>query len=204
LIEFKNQLLGKESIDQVRQLLRTIMQELIVHPTENLLTIALSDTPRQQLNKLLRMVIPAIINDSAIGQIGKLREVLLGYNMKKDIAGWVDTALYVTNARLDSPLRKTINSIVDQNTSTIKKNAVPIIIGLIILAIVIGLVIYWVQHQKVQLNQSMLQQVTMKIEELKTIDPARYTQLTASIQQAMLNHELEHHMNSFLKERKIS
>jgi hypothetical protein len=204
LIAFKNDLLGPQSIDQIRQLLRTVMHELILRPADNLLTIALSNTTREQLNKLLRMVIPAILNDSAIGQIAKLRNVLLGYNMKKDIAGWVDTALYVANARLDSPLRKTINSIVDQNTSTIRKDAVPIIIGLGILAIIIGLVVYWVQHKKVELNQSMLQQVTMKIEDLRTIDPDRYKQLTTSIQQAMLNHELEHHMNSFLKERKIS
>lgn len=204
MLQFKNDLLGPETSGQVRSLLHNAMQELVLHPADNLLTLALSNGTQRQLNQLLSMIIPAALNDSAIGQIGKLRSVLLGYNMKKDIAGWVDTALFVANRRLDSTLRPTIHSIVDENTSTIKKYAGSIITGLIILAIIVGLVIYFVQHKKVLLNKSMLHQVAVQIERLKSSDPSRYEQLTASIQEAMQNNQLEGVMNRFLKEERIS
>jgi hypothetical protein len=200
----KNDLLGAETAGQVRTLLRGAMQELVLHPADNLLTLALSNGTQRQLNQLLSMIIPAALNDSAIGQIGKLRSVLLGYNMKKDIAGWVDTALIVANRRLDSTLRPTIHSIVDENTSTIKKYAGSIITGLIVLAIIIGLVIYFIQHKKVLLNKSMLHQVAVQIERLKSSDPNRYEQLTGSIKEAMQNNQLEGDMNRFLKEERIS
>jgi hypothetical protein len=198
LIRFKNRLLDPLFISQIRQFLQTVMEELVLQPTHNLLNLVLKDDTRIQLNKLLAMVIPAVINDSAIGQIAKLREALLGYNMKKDIAGWVDTALIVANYRLDSTLRPTIKSIVNENSSTIKRYAGDIIAGLVVLAIVIGLVIYYVQHKKVVKHQEMLRKVATEIEEFKKSHPADYDQLTSNIQNAMESGNLEKDMHQFL------
>jgi len=204
LILFRDSLLDEVFIRRTQQLLRGIMQELVVRPTANLLDMLTNDTRRQQLSNLLGMVIPSILNDSSIRQISKLRSALLGLDMKKDIAGWVDTALYVANRRLDSTLRPTIHSIVDENTSTIRKNAGWIITGLSIMAIIIGLVIYFVQHKKVMLNKNMLHYVTLQIEQMKDTDKGKYDELTTKIQRTMQNHQLEGQLNKFLKEERIS
>jgi len=204
LILFRDSLFDQVFITHTQQLLRGIMQELVVRPTSNLLDLLTNDTRLGQLHKLLYMIIPSVLNDSSIAQIGKLRSALLGLQLKKDIAGWVDTALYVANRRLDSTLRPTIHSIVDENTSTIRKNAGWIIAGLSILAIIIGLVIYFVQHKKVMLNKRMLHYVTLQIENMKDTDKGKYDELTTKIQRTMQNHQLEGQLNKFLKEERIS
>ena len=204
LVQFKNQLLDPIFISQVQQLLRGMMHELVVRPTDDLLDVLTNDTRQHQISSLLRMVIPAALNDSAINQINKLRTALLGLNMKKDIASWVDTALIVVNARLDTPLKKTIHAIVEDNTSTIRKDAGWIIAGLVVLAIAVGLIIYFVQRKKVLLNKKMLHYVTLQIEQMKYGNEADYEQLTRNIQHTMQNHQLERQLNQFLKEEKIS
>lgn len=203
LIKFKDELLDPVFVGQLRGMLRSIMQELVLNPTENLLTLVLSDRTRNQLDKMLRMVVPAVLNDSAIRQVAKLREALLGLDFKKDIAGLVDTALLVANHRLDSTLRPTIHNIVEDNTSTIRKNAGWIIAGLVVLAIAIGLVVYFVQRKKVLLNRGLLRQVTLQIEELKKTGPLGYDTLTSNIKDAMQTTGLEPHMSQFLDEEHI-
>lgn len=204
LIQFKDELLDPIFIRQSRQFLNGIVQELLLHPTENLLNLALSDRTRNQLARMLRMLIPAVLNDSAIGQIGKLRNVLLGDNMKRDIASWVDTSLVVANYRLDSTLRPTIDRIVKDNGGVIRRYAGAIISGLIVLTIIIGLVVYWVKNRQVSQYQTMLNDVTLQIEGLRNSDPARYQQLTGDIQRSMLSKGLEGQLNRFLKDRHIS
>src|ERR1700722_5078651 len=102
LIGFKDQLLDPVFIGQTQVLLRGIMRELLIHPADNLLNLALADHTRNQLDKMLQMAIPALLNDRAIDQVARVRNTLLGQNMKRDIASWVDTALLVANFRLDS------------------------------------------------------------------------------------------------------
>ena len=204
LIAFRDQLLDEKATGRLQYLLQSIMHELVLRPADNLLTLALGNPTQTQLNKLLFMVIPAVLNDSAIGQIGKLRTTLLGYSMKKDIASWVDTALLVANHRLDSTLRPTIKGIIAENSSTVKKNAVAIIIGLGILAVIVGLIIYYVQRKKVLVNQRLLHNVTYEIEKMRRWAPDHYTELTHNIQDAMQSDDLETRMNTFLKEKKIS
>ncbi|HTR28576.1 MAG TPA: hypothetical protein VMH27_04870 [Puia sp.] len=203
LIAFKNQLLDRKFVGEMQAFLHVVMNELILHPADNLLTLVLSDRTREQLNKMLRMVIPAILNDSAIRQIGKLEDVLLGGRMKEKVAGLVDTALLVANHRLDSPIRYTINSIVEQNGGTIKKYAGSIIVGLIILAIIIGIVIYYVQHKKVVLHQQMLRKVALEIQKTKAAPAVDYETLTDNIQRAMEAGSLEKEMHRFLVEEGI-
>jgi len=209
LIQLRDQLLDPIASKKLGKLLHAVMYDLVLDPAANLLNLVLSDTTRRQLDKMLSMIIPAMLNDSAIKQIGKLREALLGVDMKKDLASLVDTVLLVANHRLDSPIRGTIDKIVNDNTSNIKKNAVPIIIGLTLLAIIVGLVIYLYMRQQVKLHQEMLTQVTMQIEEMNKTgtqlhNPEVYENLTDSIADAMKRQGLEIQMNKFLKDRGIS
>jgi hypothetical protein len=203
LIGFKDQLLDPAFIGQTQVLLRGVMRELLIHPADNLLNLALADHTRNQLDKMLQMAIPALLNDRAIDQVARLRNTLLGQNMKRDIASWVDTALLVANFRLDSTLRPTIHKIVDDNTSTIRKNANWIIAGLVALIIVVGLVVYFVQRKKVLLQRSLLRQVTLQIERLKRTAPDHYTALTTKIKDAMDQTGLEPHMSQFLTDEHI-
>jgi hypothetical protein len=203
LIGFKDQLLDPAFIGQTQVLLRGVMRELLIHPADNLLNLALADHTRNQLDKMLQMAIPALLNDRAIDQVARLRNTLLGQNMKRDIASWVDTALLVANFRLDSTLRPTIHKIVDDNTSTIRKNANWIITGLVALIIVVGLVVYFVQRKKVLLQRSLLRQVTLQIERLKRTAPDHYTALTTKIKDAMDQTGLEPHMSQFLTDEHI-
>jgi hypothetical protein len=203
LIGFKDQLLDPVFIGQTQVLLRGIMRELLIHPADNLLNLALADHTRNQLDKMLQMAIPALLNDRAIDQVARVRNTLLGQNMKRDIASWVDTALLVANFRLDSTLRPTIHKIVDDNTSTIRKNANWIIAGLVALIIVVGLVVYFVQRKKVLLQRSLLRQVTLQIERLKRTAPDHYTALTTKIKDAMDQTGLEPHMSQFLTDEHI-
>ena len=83
LIQFKDQLLDPVFVRQTQSLLQGIMQELVLHPADNLLTLVLSDRTRVQLDKMLQMVVPAVLNDKAIGQVAKLREALLGAAMER-------------------------------------------------------------------------------------------------------------------------
>jgi hypothetical protein len=203
LIGFKDQLLDPAFIGQTQVLLRGVMRELLIHPADNLLNLALADHTRNQLDKMLQMAIPALLNDRAIDQVARFRNTLLGQNMKRDIASWVDTALLVANFRLDSTLRPTIHKIVDDNTSTIRKNANWIIAGLVALIIVVGLVVYFVQRKKVLLQRSLLRQVTLQIERLKRTAPDHYTALTTKIKDAMDQTGLEPHMSQFLTDEHI-
>lgn len=204
LIKFKDDLLDDRFIAQVRALLRGVMNELIQNPVGNLLNVALSDHTRRQLDYLLQMIVPAILNDSAIGQLGKLKNVLLGVNMKKDIASWTDTMMVVANERLDHTFRPTIKSIVEENSGVIRRNAGWIITGLCILVIVVSLAVFFIQQKRVNLSKSLLHQVTVQIENLKQEDRNSYNLLTNNIHQAMLNHELEGKMSGFLRENGIS
>jgi hypothetical protein len=203
LIGFKDQLLDPAFIGQTQVLLRGVMRELLIHPADNLLNLVLADHTRNQLDKMLQMAIPALLNDRAIDQVARFRNTLLGQNMKRDIASWVDTALLVANFRLDSTLRPTIHKIVDDNTSTIRKNANWIIAGLVALIIVVGLVVYFVQRKKVLLQRSLLRQVTLQIERLKRTAPDHYTALTTKIKDAMDQTGLEPHMSQFLTDEHI-
>lgn len=198
LIQFKDQLLDPVFVRQTQSLLRGIMQELVLHPADNLLTLVLSDRTRVQLDKMLQMVVPAVLNDKAIGQVAKLREALLGAAMKKDVAALVDTALVVANYRLDSTLRPTIHKIVDDNTSTLRKNAGSLLVGLGILAVVIGFIIWYVQRKKVLESREMLRQVTVQIEKMNKTGALSHEQLTANIKDAMDTAGLEPKMSEFL------
>ena len=209
LIQLRDQLLDPAATKKLSKLLQAVMHDLVLDPAASLLNMVLSKNTRDQLDQMLRILIPALLNDSAITQIGKLREVLLGNDMKKDLAGLVDTVLLVANRRLDSPLSCTIHKIIHQNSKDISSTAWSIIIGLSLLAIIVGLVIWWNMHQKVQLNQDMLTQVTMQIEEMNKPgtdlhNPDVYQNLTDSIADAMKRRNLEIQMNKFLKDRGIS
>jgi hypothetical protein len=204
LIKFKDELIDDYTVGQVQKLLRAVMQELIDNPSKNLLNLALGKTTRDNLQQMLYMIIPAILNKDAIGQIGSLRETLLGYDMKKDIASLVDTALIVADTNLSVRFRGTIKSIVDDNTSWIKKYGGWVIGALAGLVILVGGVVYFVQHKQAAMNLDMVRQVSTEIEELNRSNPAVYQELTNNIQSAMRSRGLEGRMNTFLKKEHIS
>jgi len=206
LITLRNQLIDPKATKNLRILLKGIMQDLVLDPTASLLNIALGDKTRGNLDRMLRMLIPAVLNDSAISQIGKLRDTLLGFGMKKQIAGLVDTALLVANGRLENPLGKTIAKIVDDNTRRISNTALLIIValGLGIVLLVFGA---YLLRQKVKQREDMLSQVTLQIEQMNkpgTELQNQYNVLTKSIATAMATRNLEVEMNKFLKDRNIS
>jgi hypothetical protein len=203
LIQFKDQLLDPVFIRQTQSLLRGIMQELVLHPTDNLLTLVLSDRTRVQLDKMLEMIVPAVLNDKAIEQVSKLRGALLGPAARKDVALLLDTVLRVANYRLDSTLRPTIHSIVDENTSTFKKNAGWIIAALGALVIITGLVVYFVQRRKVMETREMLRQVTVQIERMNKTGALSHAELTSNIKDAMDTAGLEPKMNQFLDKEHV-
>jgi len=203
LIQFKNELLDQQFVAQVQNLLRGVMRELILHPADNLLTIILSDKTRIQLQRMLTMIVPAILNDSAIRQIDKLRGTLVGVNLKRDIALLVDTALIVVDTNLNHRLRPTIKSIVEENTSFVRKNATWLLVAVGAIGIIVALIVYYIQRRKVKLNQDMLQQVTLQVERMREKGPQDYVSLKTNIKEAMQDHNLESEMHRFLTERHI-
>jgi hypothetical protein len=205
LILLRDQLLDPRATKNLRILVQGIMHDLILDPTASLVNIALGERTRGELDSMLRMLIPAILNDSAIGQIAKLREALLGFDMKKQIAGLVDTALLVANGRLDSPIRYSIRAIVKENTKTLSGTAWALLIGLGLIAVIVALLL----RQRIKQREDMLSQVTMQIEQMNTTgtklhNPDAYKRLTESIAHAMAGRNLEVQMDKFLKDRKIS
>jgi hypothetical protein len=203
LIQFKDHLLDPVFVAQTQSLLRGIMRELVLNPADNLLTLVLSDRTRIQLNKMLEMIVPAILNDKAIDQVARLRAALLGAAMKKDLASLVDTALVVANFRLDSTLRPTIKSIVKENSSTLQKNADWIVAALAALVIIVGLVVYFVQRKKTLTYRGMLRQVSVQIEKMNKTGALNHDQLTSQIKDAMVSSGLEPTMDQFLNEEHI-
>lgn len=204
LIAFRDSLLSKRFIGQIKSLLNGVMQEVVLDPSEQLVNFALSDHTRRQLDSLLEMVIPAVLNDRGLTQIEKLRHILLGANMKKDIAALIDTSMWVVNARLDSPLRKTINGIVNDSTDSVKKNAYPIMWSLIAAAILIGLVVFFIQQYRLNQKKKMLYYITNEIEKFRKVDEGHFHILTANIRQTMLDNQLESSLSKMLVEEGIN
>jgi hypothetical protein len=209
LIAFRDELINQHFIDQVSRLAHELMRELIVQPGTDLINVVLGSTTRKHLDAILRMPIVALLNDSAIGQIGKLRDVLLGIGMRRNIAGLVDTALVTLNARLDTPLRHTIIDIVQQASKKVGqegKNDVNSILYVIIGGILlIAIVMFVLQQLKLRQKNQMLYSVTREIEDFrKTNTEANFQQLTGQIRERMLDQGLEGKLRKFLYETGIN
>ena len=209
LITLRDSLINQRFIDHVSRLAHGLMHELIVQPGTDLLNVVLGQTTRRNLDALLRMPIVALVNDSAIGQIGKLRDALLGPGMKRSIAGLVDTALIALNARLDTPLRHTIVDIVQQASKKVgdegKKDVNSILYVIIGGIILIAVVLFVLQQLKLREKKRMLYCVTREIEDFrKTNTEANFQQLTGHIRDRMLDEGLEGKLRKFLYETGIN
>ena len=210
LLAFQNGLLNPYFVNQLRITLRDIMNEVVVTPTTRLLDSVTGDNTRNHLDKLLRMIVPALLNDSAIGQINTVRSALLGPPMQKDLAGLIDTALGTVNARLGSgtSLKQNIHEMVTQNVDTIGQKAINIfiIIGVIVLAL--GLVFYYLHARLLKKKNDMLFTVSNSIEEFrkmdKTKDQEHFHELTATIHDNMVKAQLEEDMKKFLIQKNIN
>ena len=204
LIAFRDSLLSEKFILRIRSLLRGVMQEVILNPSEELVNFALGDHTRRQLDSLLEMVIPAVLNDRGLAQIEKLRHILLGAAMKRDIAALIDTSMLVVNNRLDSPIRKTINSIVNDSTDSVRRNAYPIMYSLIAAAILIGLAVFFIQQYRLNQKKKILYYLTNEIEKFRKVDEGKYKTLTGNIRQTMLDNQLESSLSKILVEEGIN
>ena len=212
LITLRDSLLSPYFITQTKTLLRGVVNELVVNPSENLLTFVLSNHTQGQLNSLLRMIIPALINDDAIHQIDELRNVLVGYKMRKDVASILDTSLVVLNYRLYNNIRPTLDSIVSQNVRTISsesqdfitRNARPIMWSLIATAIVIGLIVFFVQQNRVNQKKKLAYYLTAEIENFRNVDEAKFHVLTKNIRDTMISHRLEGDLSKMLVDEGIN
>jgi hypothetical protein len=204
LIAFRDSLFSLTFISRIRSLLHGVMQEAILNPSEDLVNFALSDHFRRQLDSLLEMVIPAILNDRGLTQIAKLRSILLGPEMKKDIASLIDTSMLVINSRLDSPIRKTIDGIVTDNTDTVRKNAYPIMYSLIAAAILIGLGVFFIQQYRLNQKKKILYYLTTEIEKFRNVDEGKFHVLTGNIRQTMLDQQLEGSLSKLLTEEGVN
>jgi hypothetical protein len=204
LIAFRDSLLSEKFILRIRSLLRGVMQEVVLNPSEDLVNFALGDHTRRQLDSLLEMVIPAILNDRGLAQIEKLRHILLGAQMKKDIAALIDTSMMVVNNRLDSPIRKTINSIVNDSTDSVQKHAYAIMYSLIAAAILISLAVFFIQQYRLNQNKKILYYLTSEIEKFRDVDPDKFKTLTGNIRKTMLDQQLEGSLSKLLVEEGIN
>lgn len=204
LIAFRDSLLSNNFIAHFRSLLRGVMQEVILNPSEQLVNFALGDPTRRHIDSLLGMIIPAVLNDRALRQIGKLRNLLLGPEMKKDIASLIDTGMLVVNARLKNPLAGTINGIVNDTGDTVKKDAYPIMYSLIAAAILIGLSVFFIQQYRINKKKKILYYLTSEIERFRKVDESKFHTLTGNIRQAMLDHQLEGSLSKMLADEGIN
>lgn len=206
LIELKDSLLDQKFVAQVSSLAHNLMHELVLEPSRDLVqNVVLGKTTREGLEALLRMPIPAILNDSAIRQICKLRECLLGLGLKRDIAGLLDTALWVANRRLDTPLRKTIVSIVKESSDAIKHQANDILYVIIGGVILISLIIFALQWWLLYKRKRMMFYITNEIEKFrKTSGEQNFQQLTGQIRATMLDKRLEGDLRRFLYKEGIN
>lgn len=204
LIAFRDSLLSNNFIAHFRSLLRGTMQELILSPSEELVNFALGDPTRRHIDSLLEMVIPAVLNDRALRQIEKLRHILLGPEMKKDIAALIDTSMLTLNDDLKGPLRTTISSIVNDTGDTVKKDAYPIMYSLIAAAILIGLAVFLIQQYRINKKKKILYYLTSEIEKFRNVDEGKFHTLTANIRQTMLDNQLEGPLSKMLAEEGIN
>lgn len=209
LVALRDDLINQHFIEQVSRLAHELMHELVVQPGTDLLNVALGPTTRKHLDALLRMPIIALLNDSAIGQIGKLRDALLGVGMKRSIAGLVDTALVTLNARLDNPLRHTIVDLVQQASKKVgdegKKDVNSILYVIIGGIVLIAIVIFVLQQLNLRKKKRMLYYVTREIESFrKTNSEEDFKSLTGHIRERMLDEGLEGDLRKFLYETGIN
>ncbi|MDP4218261.1 MAG: hypothetical protein Q8927_18830 [Bacteroidota bacterium] len=205
LIQLRDSLVSPYFIKEVRTLAHDLMHELVLNPAADLVDLALRKDTRDKLDALLRMPITAVLNDQAIAQIGKLREALLGADMKRNIAGLVDTALVTLNARLDTPLRHTIGKIVSENEKNTKNNVNGILYVIIGGVVLIAIVIFVLQELRVRHKKKMLYYVTREIENFrKTNGETNFKQLTDQIRETMLNQRMEGDLRKFLYEEGIN
>ena len=209
LIALRDDLINQHFIDQISKLAHSLMHELIIQPGTDLLSVVLGSRTRKDLDAFLRMPIVALLNDSAIGQIGKLREGLLGTGMKRSIAGLVDTALLTLNARLDTPLRHTIVSLAQQASQKVgdegKKDVNSILYVIIGGIVLIAVVLFVLQQLKLREKERMLYYVTREIEDFrKTNTEANFQELTGHIRDRMLDEGLEGKLRKFLYDTGIN
>jgi hypothetical protein len=204
LIAFRDSLLSEKFINRTRSLLRGVVQELIVHPSEDLVNFALSDHTRLQLDALLEMIVPALLNDKALFRIEKLRSTLVGANMRKDVAGLIDTALITVNNQLKGELGKNLKTDLSQDADVITARARTIIIILAIAVIVVAAAIFFFQQRRLNEKKQMLFYVTKEIENFRNVDPDKFQTLTGNIRQTMLDKQLEGPLRKFLQEEGIN
>jgi len=210
LLAFQNGLLNPYFVNQLKITLRDIMNEVVVSPTTRLLDSITGDNTRNHLDRLLRMIVPALLSDSAIGQINTLRSTLLGPPMKRDLAGLIDTALMTVNAQLGSgnSLKQNIHDMVTQNADTIGQKAINIFIIIGVIVLVLGLVFYYLHARLMKKKNDMLFTVSNSIEEFrkmdKTKDQEHFHELTATIHDNMVKAQLEEDMKKFLIKKNIN
>lgn len=205
LILLKDSLLDPKFVGQLSGLAHNLMHELLVQPSSDLLHLVLKKETRDQLDALLRIPIPAILNDSAIIQIGKLRDTLLGPGMRNDLAGLVDATLWVINKRLDTPLHQTIVSIVEDSAKKGRRQADQLLYLLIGGVILVSLIIFAIQRYLLYKKNQVLFYVTNEIEKFrKTAGEADFQKLTGQIRQTMLDKRLEGDLRQFLYKEGIN
>jgi hypothetical protein len=205
LIEFKDSLLDHRFVGQLSGLAHNLMHELLVQPSTDLLHLVLDKRTRDGLDALLRIPIPAILNDSAIIQIGKLRDTLLGPGMRNDLAGLADATLWVINKRLDTPLHQTIVSIVEDSAKKGRRQADQILYLVIGGVILVSLIIFAFQRYLLYKRGQVLFYVTNEIEKFRTTaGEADFQKLTGQIRKTMLDKRLEGNLRQFLYKEGIN
>jgi len=208
LITFKDSLLDTKFRKQLGSTLQIIMNDMVVNPSERLIDYATGDQTREHLDKLLRMIVPATLNDSAIKRVNDLRTALLGDAMKKDISGLVDTALGTVNSRLKGDLGTNLNKAVAQNTKTVGVEIKDIILYACIAILILGLIFYFLYSRMMKKKNDMLFTLSNSIEEFRkddgTPNQANFHKLTSEIRENMVRMQLEEDMKNFLIKKNIN
>jgi hypothetical protein len=205
LILLRDSLVSPYFVRQIRGVARDLMHELIVNPAAELFDLVISENTRRRLDALLRMPIKAILNDSAILQIGKLRETLLGQGMRGDIVSLIDTALGEVNNRLKNPIHNTIGDIVEDSSKRVKNQADNVLYLIIGGVILIAVIIFFLQEYRVRQNKKLLYYVTREIENFReTSGEENFQKLTGQIRKTMLNQRLEGDLRKFLYDEGIN
>jgi hypothetical protein len=202
---FKDSLLSDATIYRLRILLQSVMHELVVRPSENLLNMALSDHTRRQSELMLRMVVPAVLNDSTLRQLSKLRTVMLGPDTRNEIADILDAGMKVIDRHLKDSIGNTVVDIVKQSSGAIKKDAYGIfsVIGVVLLVIGVLMFILY-QHYRMYKNRKLLYYLTAEIERFREVDEKMFHKLTENIRRSMMDKRMEKMLSEFLLDEKIN
>jgi len=211
LIQLKNSLLDITFQKQLKQSIRIVREEALIATVNELEDAVLGQKNQARVSGMLRLLIPSMLNDSAIRQIGLTKDTLLGKNTQHMVANLMDTSLGVFNKRLDNDFLPKIEALIKKTKNDASEIVWIWVLGAALIAVAVFAFIYYKKHDE---KDKMLFQVAYSIEKGLAQEPKGklpigheedrpYHKLSKSIYDSMMISQLEPEMKKFLEKKAI-